>query len=97
MWYVGCNDSEIISGKVEGGSGVEEALTDIFKSVRVVDGLVHFRDFRRIMPVYQCTATEEEESQCTGFLAGQDGRCCYVVNTSGLKTCGLGATHGWQR
>ena len=88
LCYVEYNYSELYPESRK-DSDVVDALTEIFKPVQEPANLICRRDYRRITPVYRCTATEEEESQCTGFLAGQGGKCCYALTSTGLKACGL--------
>ena len=68
---------------------VQEQLTKIFEPVEIVKDLVHFRNFRKLVPMYYCSATKEEEYCCINFLAAHTGNCCYVSVVDGQKICRL--------
>ena len=64
-----------------------EQLEVMLKSVRVVEELVHFKDYRKLTTMYLCNAEEEEEQSCKKFIAGQDGRCSYATVINQQKVC----------
>ena len=57
--------------------GTESSLEAIFAPVKGEENLAKKRFFGKLTPVCLCQVREDEESDCTGFLAGQDGKCCW--------------------
>jgi len=66
---------------------IREQLEEILKPIPSTTGGTMWRHFRKLVAVYICTATEFEEEECAGFIAGTNGECCFKVTTNGMKTC----------
>ena len=65
----------------------EKQLEEIFKLTPYTTGGTMWRHFRKLVAVYVCTATEFEEEECAGFIAGTNGECCFKITTNGMRTC----------
>jgi len=66
---------------------VREQLEEILKPIPCSMEGIAWKNFRKLIAVYVCTATEFEEEECAGFIAGTNGECCFKVTTNGMKTC----------
>lgn len=65
---------------------IREKFEEMLKPIESNMEVIKWRNFRKLVAVYLCTA-EEQEEECAGFLPNANGECCFKVFKDGMKTC----------